>query len=276
MSISIKAITNNKFDWNDFFQELRNSQPIADIRGIDRNPTYQFYANNYSTRGVEVTEEDFGYEIRLTSCCNFRDYLLANTIALKIRQDTNAKFYNENNSEIYVGTIFYDGHILENTYNDVEVLQTLLKDGNEIGLYGTIREFTIGKTFSKKILELTGDKNAVAAKFSNLFLQSQYPSDEFAAFSNLMQINKKGGEDILVQTFFNTQSMIIEKVKTVIFGLNGKTIYLNPQQLVQFIPSSWQLLDEYTIAAKQLSDTEWANYFNSMIPFDIGIDNVGN
>lgn len=274
MSITIKAITNNKFDWNTFFQELRNKDPRDDIRGIDRNPTYQFYSHPYSTRGVEVTEENDGYEIRMTACCNAKDYILANTIALKIKQDTNAQFYNEDDKEIYVGSLFDDLAIAQNTYKDVEILQELLKQEKEIGLFGAVREFSMGKVFGKKVIELTGDKHAIAYKFSKLFLNCQYPSDEFAAFENLMQVTRNDGEVVLLQNYYNTHSMIIEKVHTVLFTLNDRTIYLNPKHLVQFLPNSWQLLDEYTIAAKQLSNEEWIAYFNSMIPFDGGVESI--
>ena len=274
MSIVIKAITNTKLDWNTFFQELRNKDPREDIRGINREPTYQFYSHPYSTRGVEITEVENGYEIRMTACCNATDYLLANTIAFKIKQDTKSQFYNEDDREIYVGSLFDDLAIAKNTYNDVEVLQALIPNNKEITLFGTVREFNIGRVFGKKIIELTGDNHAIAYKFSKLFLNCQYPSDEFAAFTNLMQITRKDGEVVLVQNFFNTQSMIIEKVHTVSFVLNDKTIYLNPKHLVQFLPDSWQLLDEYTIAAKQLSNEEWFALFHSMIPFDGGVETI--
>jgi hypothetical protein len=98
--------------------------------------------------------------------------------------------------------------------------------------------------------------------------------DEFEAFTNLMQITRKDGEVVLVQNYFNTQSMIIEKVHTVSFVLNDRTIYLNPKHLIQFLPDSWWLLDEYTIAAKQLPNEVWAAFFYSMIPFDGGVEIV--
>jgi hypothetical protein len=274
MSITIKAITKTKLDWNTFFQELRNNDLREDIRGINKAPTYQFYSHPYSTRGVEITQEDYGYEIRMTVCCNATDYLLANTIAFKLKQDTQAQFFNEDESEIYIGRLFDDITIAKKTYEDVEILKALIPSNKEITLFGTVRGFNIGRVFGKKIIEITGDNHAIAYKFSNLFLNSQYPSDEFAAFTNLMQVTRKDGEVVLVQNFFNTQSMIIEKVHTVSFVLNDKTIYLNPKHLVQFLPDSWQLLDEYTIAAKQLSNEEWFALFHSMIPFDGGVETI--
>lgn len=270
MSITIKAITSSKLDWNSFFQELRNKDLREDIRCINREPTYQFYSHPYSTRGVELTEEQDGYEIRMTAGCNAADYLLANTIARKLKKDTNANFFDEDEREIYVGILFYDGTIAEKTYGDVEIIQSLIPKHQEITLFGTIREFNIGKVFGKKIMDLSGDNHAMAYKFSKLFLNAQYPSDEFAAFANIMKVTRKDGEEVLVQIFSNAQSMIIEKVHTVQFVLNDKTLYLNPKHLIQFLPDSWQMLDEYTIAAKQLSDEEWGAFFYSMLPFDGG------
>ena len=266
MSRTFKAITNNKIDWQLFLQSLCKYQD--DVQGVDKNPTYYFYNNNYSARGVDVTEEEDGYEIRTTSCSNAADYLLANNIASAIKEMTDAVFVNEEEQELFIGTLFYDLAIAENTYGDVKILKGLLTHTKDVVLYGPNRPFHIQREFARRINELSGDNHAIAYKFSQMMLRCQYPPEEFGVGKNLIAIEGKNGDKYIVQCFFNTQNMVLENVKAIGLGSEGQdNLYIEPKHLVQFLPDGWELLDEFTIAAKVLPAPYWQVWYQSMIPF---------
>ena len=273
MSIVFKAITKERIDYGIFLNTLRENRDNVYV--IENHPTYRYFVYEYSARGAELIKTDYGYEIRTTSCSNAQDYLLANRIALCLKKETNARFYNEENSEVAVGRLFDDIAILKHTYEDVEILKVMLMNNEIITLYGPLREFNISYNFRNKILELEGDKYAIAYKFSKLFLNCQYPSEEFESFANLMKMSNEKEEPVFVQTFSNSQSMILENVDTIIFGMGDDILYLKRKILSENLAPSWELLDEFTIAAKKLSDNLWTEYFNKMRLFNGGIDSIG-
>lgn len=273
MSRSFKVITTKKIDWQEFLISLRSNDD--DVLLINRHPTYYFYQNLLSARGVDVTEVEYGLDIRTTTCSNDADYLLANRIASTLKDETGGAFFDEAHSEIFTGNLFSKSDIAKYTYEDIETLKSVLSIPKSISLIGPNRPFHIDRIFRKKIMELDGDPHAMAFQFSKMMLQCQYPSDEFEELSNLMQVSGKDDTKVLVQNYFNSKSMILENVDTVIFGLNDVALYIKPKHLVQFLPASWQLLDDFTIAARQLPEAEWEQYFESMRPFNGGVKTIG-
>ncbi len=266
MSRTFKAITKKKIDWELLLQAVCKYRD--DVQCVDKNPVYYFYNNNFSARGVDVTEEEDGFEIRTTTCSNAADYLLANNIASSIKETTDAVFIDEGGRELFIGSLFSDKAIADHTCGDIEVLKSLLAHKEDITLYGPNRPFHIQQEFTKRINALTGDKYAIAYKFSQMILRCQYPPDEFATGEGFMRVGGEETDNYLIQGFFNTQNMVLENVRAIIVGfIEDKPLLIEPGQLVQHLPESWELLDEFTIAARVLSASYWEKWQQSMIQF---------
>lgn len=266
MSRTFKAITDKKIDWQLLHQEAGKYRD--DVQYINKNPVYYFYHNKFSARGVDVSEEEGGYEIRTTSCSNAADYLLANNLATAIKEMTGADFMDEEDRLIFIGTLFDDLTIAKHTYGDIEILKSLLAHKEDITLFGPNRPFHIQREFTKRINALEGDKQAIAYQFSQMMLRCQYPPGEFTTGQNFIEIGDKEGDKYYVQGFFNTHDMILENVKGIILGVDREPpLCVEPKHLVQFLPDSWELLDEFTIAARVLPPDYWKAWCTYMVPF---------
>lgn len=259
MSHTYTVTTNKRIDIADLISELRQKRIAA--YAIDRSPTYQIFEDRYSTRGVEITEEDYGYEIRMTVLANSNDYLLCNQIAFILCNNLNGTLTDEEGNEKFIGTLFYDLDISERINSDIETTFALLREGHNIDIFGPIREFSFGERTRKKALELQGDKHAIAYKLSKMILACQYPPENFIPFSNLLKVRDQEGEEYYVQVLTNSKDMVIEKVKEyAVASDTDEKIFLKPEQLISILPDEWELLDDYTILAKQLDEENWQKF----------------
>lgn len=87
MSKTIQIQTRSNVDFEKLYDFLWESD--KSVVGIGRSPNLvYFYSKGYSTRGIDVSREDTGYEIRLTILTNHADYKLANRVALFFRLNT--------------------------------------------------------------------------------------------------------------------------------------------------------------------------------------------
>ncbi len=259
MSHTYKITTIQRIDIADLVSDLRQNRVAA--YAIDRSPTYQIFEDGNSVRGVEITEEDYGYEIRMTVLANSNDYLLCNQIAFILCNKLKGVLTDEEGNEKFIGTLFYDLDISERINSDIETIFALLKEGHDIDILGPIREFSFGERTRKKALTLQGDKHAIAYKLSKMILACQYPPENFIPFSNLLKVTDQEGEEYYVQVLTNSNDMVIEKVKGyAVASDTEEMLFLKPEQLLSILPDEWELLDDYTILAKQLNEEKWNKF----------------
>lgn len=117
----------------------------------------KFYLNHLSTRPISLSAEDGGYEVRITSLASREDYeLFAKTINIVQRQTDGQVFGEEDddNPIADVGLFFSTEWISQQMENDVSILRALALSNpchiasgkeNEIGLYGPVCMFYVGK-----------------------------------------------------------------------------------------------------------------------------------
>lgn len=258
MSHTYKIVTSQRMNIEEVIDELRSRRSPAFYN--DRSPTYQVFEMGLSARGVEISEEDYGYEIRMVTLCNANDYLLCNTIAFYLCYRLKAGLTDEYGNEKNYRKLFYDKDICEIMSSDIKVLFSLLREGNSIDIFGPVREFSFGKRTAAKVLALQGDEHAVAYKLSKMITACQYPPENFAAFKNLLQVSSED-ENFLVQVITNMGDMVIEKVKQyAIAAVDEEQILLTPQQLHSIVPEEWCFVDEYTILAGKLQAEQWKDF----------------
>lgn len=261
MSHTYKITTSQRIDIKELIDKLRDKRIAA--YAIDRHPTYQIFEDGFSTRGVDITEEDNGYEIRMMVLANSHDYLLCNQIAFILCNNLNGTLTNEEGNEKFIGTLFYDLDISNKMQSDIETTFALLKEGHNIDIFGPVREFSFGERTRRKALALQGDKHAIAYKLSKMILACQYPPENFIPFSNLLKVTGKDEEEYYVQVLTNSKDKVVEKVKEyAIISGNNEKIYLKPEELISILPEEWELIDEYTILASKLGEEKWDKFIN--------------
>lgn len=260
MSHTYKITTDQRIDIVNLIDELRKKRIAA--YAIDRSPTHLIFEDGFSTRGVDVTEENYGYEIRMTFLSNANDYLLCNEIAFILCNNLNGTLTDEEDNQKYIGRLFYDLDIREGINSDIDVLFALLKSGKkDITIFGPIREFIFGTKTIEKVLALQGDKHAIAYKLSKLIIASQYPPENFIPFSNFLRIGDNDDEAFYVQVLTNSKDMVVEKVKQYAISTEGnEPIVIDAKELNSIAPTEWELLDDQTMLAKQIDETKWAQF----------------
>src|SRR5690606_20073469 len=87
MSKTIQIQTRSNIDFEKLYDFLWKSDKSVVGIGRSQDIVY-FYSKGYSTRGIDVSREDTGYELRLTTLANPADYKLANSVVLFFRINT--------------------------------------------------------------------------------------------------------------------------------------------------------------------------------------------
>jgi hypothetical protein len=259
MSHIYKIATKERIHVEDLLEQLRSKRILACYKG--ESPTYLIFEDGYSTRGVEITEEKYGYEIRMMVLASANDYLLCNEIVFIICDSLKGILTDEDGKERYIGKLFYDLNISQKMKSDIEATFALLKHGENIDIPGPVREFSFGPITRQKALALTGDQHAVAYKLSKMIQACQYPPENFIPFSNLIRVKDKDGSEYFIQVLTNSKDTVVEKVK--LYGVpsgTGESYFLKIDQLISIMPDEWVLVDDFTILAKQLEDKNWRTF----------------
>lgn len=198
---------------------------------------------------------------------NSNDYLLCNQIAFILCNNLKGTLTDEEGNEKFIGTLFYDLEMSERINSDIESTFALLREGHNVDIFGPIREFSFGERTRKMALELQGDKHAIAYKLSKMILVCQYPPENFISFSNLLKVTGKEGEEHYVQVLTNSRDIVIEKVNEYAVAADtAEKVFLSSKQLISILPDEWELLDDYTILAKQLDEKNWQKFTeNAMV-----------
>jgi hypothetical protein len=153
MSRIFKVATHQRIEIYTLIDTLRKKRIYAFY--IDNSPIYHIYEEGFSTRGVEVTEEENGYEIRMMALSSANDFLLCNEIAFTLCQNLNGTLYTEDGDQKYIGTLFNDLEIHSIMQGDYESILALLKYNETVSISGPIRSFSFGPKIKEKVLALS-------------------------------------------------------------------------------------------------------------------------
>ena len=160
------------------------------------------------------------------------------------------------------GKLFYGLDISQHTESEMEAVLVLLKEFHTLEIFGPIRPFTFGKLTAEKVLAYDASLNGIAYKVSNLIKACQYPPSNYHQYASRMQVTPKNGETYIAQVLSNTIDMVIEKVEryyiNVLKPRGVLELYIG--QIISIMQEEWELLDDCTILAKQLTEDIWNDF----------------
>lgn len=270
MSKTIEIHTKQTIEGNDLYHFLQDR--IENVNGIQKSEEgFYFFKEKESLRGVDFWKENYGYELRTTILSTAADYEVAKWILRYcINFVADAKFYSEEEliSKQNVVSLFEN-----NSFNDdAQLVKTLVTHHQEtITFFGPKGEFYIGSNVLKKVKSTIDDWEE---RMEQLLLKVQYhlpPSES----DQVMETNNEANEERKVLKLVNRNvTYILKKYDYLIFTKDKEVTSMENMVLItndvlnQNLPKTWELIDEYTIAAPALSNEEYDVLVEKLLGFD--------
>lgn len=270
MSQTIEIHTKQTIEGNDLFHFLQDR--LENVKGMQKSEEgLYFYVENESLRGVDFWKETYGYELRITILSNVADYEVAKWILRYcINFVADAKFYFEEELIKKQNIVFL---VDENSFiEDAQLVKTLVTHHQEtITFFGPKDEFYIGSNVLQKV-ESAND--GWEERLEQLLLKVQYhlpPSEN----DEVMATNNEAREERKILKLVNRNATyILKKYDYLIFRKDGNVtsmenmVFVTNEDLNQNLPQTWELIDEYTIAAPALSNEEYDVLVERLLGFD--------
>jgi hypothetical protein len=254
--------TQKKLNIFDLIVKLHDKQQNVDF--IKKTNTYLIFLPEFSTKGVELTEANNNYKIQMSFLANVYDFKLCNYIAHLLCKKYNGTLTDEDGNRRRIGKLFNEKKMLEYINKDLEVVFEMLKKGKDIEIIGPVRPFNIGKRTREKMLSIENEKNSYykSLLMEKFMLNCQYPPSLFKPFHDIVGNSTGNKKASFAQILSNKLDMVIEKTeKYYISGpLGNISIELTKEDLFTILPEEWELIDEYTILAKRLTEENWLNF----------------
>jgi len=215
---------------------------------------FYYWLDKRSTRGFNVTIEQDFIEVRNTILSNQADYELTNKIINKILIETDGFVIGEDEELITTFPIFDEQKIYETEIQDCEVLQLLTKK-YDYAIFGPIREVNFGKCTHKNFELLSREK--LKDEMFNLILKVNYQIPNFEAGTIMRVTNPDNDEKKIMKLLTNSVDCIVGKYDNILLYRPNAPIMITNEILNKFLPSGWTLVDEYTIVAPIIEQSEW-------------------
>lgn len=286
MSVNVRIRTNYRS--LDFEQVVR--QLVAKGYGLIVkfiNPEIcEFYQYRLSTRPIDLSLEDNGYEVRITSLACREDYeLFAKTISI-VQEQSNGNVYYEDDDDEYVSdaNAFFSSEWIETQMeSDTTSINTLVlgeyvnvpRSGrmHEVGLYGPVGMFYVGKTLLKE-LDITINTNwhEVSEKLIEKFRYSQYacPSDirrtttsmaiSFSDDNDEEEDTRK--HDKLTYYRQNYYDMISRADYFALIAHDDKSLVIKYEDFMKVAPSQWERFDNSQYFTSPLTDKQFKEFWD--------------
>ncbi len=169
MSHTFTVKTSKPFPLIEVVNEMAELSTYRPMAGRFHHPTYYFY-NFSSFRGVDVTQEHDGIEVRMTVLSNHHDISMGGHMLHLIARLTGGAIFNGDDKECY--PYFYDGNIYDYINDDLAVVQALLNQSEEeVTLFGPFGEYPLRQPEVMAILSGPGDTHSKMYRLEKLLKQ---------------------------------------------------------------------------------------------------------
>lgn len=282
VNITIRS-TKRDLEFSNVLETLRTDGYDITIRFIESN-ICEFYIHHVSTRSIDLSQEENGYEVRITSLASKEDYeLFAKTVEIVQNQTEGEAYYEDDNDEHItdVGKYFSKEWIDEQIESDVRIISSLIlsnKDrvefpqGHEIGLYGPICMFYVGETLFEKLgIKAETSWNEMSDKLIERFRYSQYsrPLDIRRTttsvainLGNESDAKEDAGKNKLTVYTKNAYDMISRADYIGLLSEDGKSLLLKYEDFMKVVPEQWERFDNSQYFTSPLSDQQFCLLWN--------------
>ncbi|WP_164112245.1 MULTISPECIES: hypothetical protein [Sphingobacterium] len=268
MSKTIKINTPSTIDFQKLYDFLWESDPS--VFAIGRSPDIvYFYRDGYSTRGIDVSKEDGGYEVRLTTLANSADYKLTKSVILFFEMNPADTVIWFEDRMVESANIFSENEIDNYFKRDIELVYQLSNQHKTaITLSAANHDYYLGEyAFSKIDMQTAGWE----MRTEQLIQQVLYrlPKSES---DNILQIGE--AEEMKIAKLVTADvSYVLKKYDALLFNKSMNSnrmhdmVFLTNDILNDNLPTSWERIDDYTILAPALGWETYLEYVCKMTPF---------
>ncbi len=252
----------------------------------------EFYQHRISTRPINISLEDNGYDISITTLACREDYeLFAKTIDL-VQKIVHGEVYYEDDDDERVENVkaFFGTEWIEKQMEiDANLLLVIIlgehvnisssNDSHEVGLFGPVCEFYIGKNLLKDLnVDFHTDRKEASYKFIERFRYSQYsrPQD-IRRTTTSMAINidgkpKKEGDVPDRLTFYeqNAYDMISRTNYFMLMAHDENPLLLEYDDFMKVAPKQWERFDNCQYFTTPLSDKQFKEFWDRAREYNIG------
>lgn len=226
---------------------------VPNLRAEKRGETlFFFWIEGSSARGIDVSfESEQLIEFRNTICSNEADYHLTNQLVELAQYLFGGELKNEASEPVYL-PIYTAEQIVKDMQSDAEMVQAMIAmKNNTLTLYGPQRKIHIGP----RCMESLKQAAQLATALNALILKVNYTAPE-VTYGNEMETTLDG-QQVVLKLVSNEAPCVLDKYDYVLFEDEDVYIVLKPDDLIRILPETWSLLDEYTIYAPVLNDSDF-------------------
>ena len=291
MSINIIVRTKKKdLDYNRLLYSLADGAYQLVVKFM-RPEICEFYQHRISTRPIDISLEDNGYEIRITTLACREDLeLFAKTIDLVQKMVDGEVYYEDDDDERIenVKTFFGSKWIKKQMEIDANMLLTIIlgkhvnttspNESHEVGLFGPVCQFYLGENLLTDLnVDLHTDRKEASDKIIERFRYSQYsrPQD-IRRTTTSMTINaddktKKEGDIPDRLTFYeqNQYDMISRSDYFMLVAHDAKPLLLEYDDFMKVAPEQWERFDNCQYFTTPLSDKQFKEFWDRAREYSI-------
>ncbi len=228
---------------------------------------FYFWIDGKSTRGFDITLEQGYIEVRNTVLSNKYDYDLTNKIVAEITALTGGIILNEDEEQVLSFPIFNKDKIAYSEIQDCETIQILSREHEDIAIYGPIRKVHFGRRLHDQFRELKGEQ--LKNKMFDLILTVNYQLPNFKQ-GNVMQVGNTEEDKKIMKLLTNNTDCIIDKYDYILLHTSDEQpIMITNKILNSILPSKWKLIDEFTVVAPMIDESEWNKLLATAKKFDL-------
>lgn len=265
MSKTIQIQTRSRIDFEKLYDFLWQSE--RSVVGIGRSPEIvYFYCKGYSTRGIDVSQEATGYEVRLTALANPADYKLANSVVMFFRINIPDVVVRFDDNIVESVNVFLTNELTGYFKRDAELVYQLANQHQTaITLFAANQEYYLGEYAFSKIDMEKSDWEIRAEKLIQQVLYNLPKSES----DHVMQIGE--GKDTKTAKLVTADVLyVLKKYDALLFNKSKNSnqmhdlLFLTNDILNDHLPSSWERIDDYTIVAPALGWDTYLDYVKKM------------
>ncbi|MDR1179520.1 MAG: DUF4299 domain-containing protein [Spirochaetales bacterium] len=261
MSWTFLINTEKRIDFKEVYEKFRYDRPIDAIEQSDR--LFYFYGSGSSTRGIDVSLEKHGYEIRIPVMSNRIDLSIALRLIQIISEMTGGKVYHEDQTEL-IGPDYLTEEFIKNSFiNDMKTIFLLIREmGSIIEFPGPTRSVFIGKKILGENLNYEKRIKTTANNIESIFLEVLYKLPDWTEPSIIAVGSNEGDRFIKLKLVTSDNNYIVQNYDYIIIGgteesKHNDMIFIDQKNLEPIMPEYWYFVDESTIVAEKMPLEEW-------------------
>lgn len=251
------------------FEKLQNQirQEVTAVLFEQRSDDLSyFWIDKTSTRGVDVSFENGLIELRNTGMSNDADYHLTNSLAKIICSLFQGTLYEEYEGDDDIDDdslrlvplelpVFSEEKIKKIQLEDTNILRVIITQQQlPIAVFGPIRKTHFGTSFMEGLKSKTLEELKTIMHLVIINGNYNIPNYEYG---NIMEMGE-GENKKIVKLLTNKENCIIDKYDYLLIANDQeKLIAITNDTLNTILPESWKRVDEYTIVAPIIPDSEF-------------------